>query len=144
MLIVSESEAMEENDRKLEGLGFEVFRDGPRPVYRTPRPQSRRLHKKSEVKVFLESEQLKGRLLNVSEDMFSFGKRKRGQVDGNQVDAQEEDVGGGQQEGDDQHRGDVIVDDIETIVEAMVRLLKQESGATTNHRLVETNKSRAH
>ena len=68
---------MEENDKKLEALGFEIVRAGQRRYFRTPKPNRRHLHKKTEVVPFLEAEKQKGRLLNVSEDLFVFNLSKK-------------------------------------------------------------------
>ena len=128
---------MEEEDQKLLRFGFEVFRDGPRPVYKTPKPQSRRLHKISEVKAYLEAQHLQGRLLDVSADLFSFGKRKERQEGVDQVDAQKQgvQVGGHQHEGDAQQAGgDEVGDELSSVIDSMVRLLRREQGVTTNHR----------
>ena len=68
---------MEENDKKLEALGFEIVRAGQRRYFRTPKPNRRHLHKMTEVVPFLEAEKQKGRLLNVSEDLFVFNLSKK-------------------------------------------------------------------
>ena len=68
---------MEEHDRILKLLGFEVFRADDKFYYKTPKPGRRSLHKVSEVKSFLEREKAEGRLLNVTKEMFHFRRKRK-------------------------------------------------------------------
>ena len=52
--------------------------DGKRCSYRTPPPRSRWLDRKEQVAEYLKSRQAEGRMLNLSTDMFTFGKRRAG------------------------------------------------------------------
>jgi hypothetical protein len=69
-----------DDDAFLTAAGFEVVRPdgdaGGRNFFLTPRPR-RRLRKKADVTDYLEEQHGKGQMPEVTEDMFTFGKRKR-------------------------------------------------------------------
>ena len=152
---------MEEHDRILKLLGFEVFRADDKFYYKTPKPGRRSLHKVSEVKSFLEREKAEGRLLNVTKEMFHFRrKRKQSESLGAGGDAGDAGNTGGAQGlpqgsvaayNEDFPRSPVAAynedyveeenaeerstdEKVETLVDAMVKLLIKKSGSKVNHR----------
>ena len=62
----------------IESHGFRCRQslDGKRCSYRTPHPRPRWLDRKEAVMLYLQAEHAQGRMLDLSVDMFSFGKRK--------------------------------------------------------------------
>ena len=149
---------MEEHDRILELLGFEVFRADDKFYYKTPKPGRRSLHKVSEVKSFLEREKAEGRLLNVTKEMFHF-RRKRKQSESLGAGGDTGDTGGahGLPQGsvaayneefprrpvaaynedyvEEENAEEESTDEqVETLVDAMVKLLIKKPGSRVNHR----------
>ena len=136
---------MEENDKTLKALGFEVVKSGRRRYFRTPKPNRRHLHKMNEVGPFLEAENMEGRLLDVSADLFVFNlpKKRKGvgcegtspernalQVQNVHLDAP----------ANSHERNELpfeIVEDpeLDSLVQSMLKLL-QQPGTPVNHRLV--------
>ena len=64
-------------DNLLKEAGFRVEREGEKVFFVTPRPCTRRLYNKCRANVWLDTEHVAGRHLNIKVEMFSFLKRKR-------------------------------------------------------------------